>query len=149
MRDLKPITNVVSRRNTLCKRKKCLIKKAMELSKLADVDIYLCVMDRKRNTPKISQYSSTREFTEEVKKLLVKPGDYRIGRTWTNADYAEKYKNQGNYWEMVSDGEDPDDLPEQMEKSEIPKNLTAPFKIEKIIHKKTDDSEIVTQEQVL
>lgn len=93
MKDKVLIRNVKSRINVLSKRKKNLIKKAIELSKLTEVDIYLCVVDKKLNTPKITQYASNGDFIHEVKNLLNNSNHVRIQRNYSNSDYDNKFKN--------------------------------------------------------
>lgn len=87
MRDKVLIRNVKSRINVLSKRKKNLIKKAIELSKLTHVDIYLCVVDKKQGTPKITQYASNDGFVHEVKNLLNNSNQVRIQKNYSNSDY--------------------------------------------------------------
>lgn len=87
------IRNVKTRINVLSRKKKNLIKKAIELSKLTEVDIYLCVVDKKLNTPKITQYASNNDFISEVKNLLNNSNPLRIQRNYSNSDYDQKFKN--------------------------------------------------------
>jgi MADS-box transcription factor len=46
--DLKPVEDELKRRCTMTKRKRGLFKKAIELSKLCEVDIFICLFDRNR-----------------------------------------------------------------------------------------------------
>lgn len=50
-----------SRNVTYCKRKRGLIKKAMELSKLCDQKIYLAIYDKEKQ--RLVEYKSTNDFT--------------------------------------------------------------------------------------
>ena len=49
MRDyFAPIANIGTELESMPKQKRRLIKKALELSKLYNLEVYLCVMDRSR-----------------------------------------------------------------------------------------------------
>lgn len=62
------ISDKNSRNVTYCKRKRGLIKKAIELSTLCDQDIFMVVFDKQRQ--KMVQYSSTPDFDSEIVSLI-------------------------------------------------------------------------------
>ena len=41
-----PITDFKKKKVTMSKRKRCLMKKAIELSIMCEVDIYMCIFDK-------------------------------------------------------------------------------------------------------
>lgn len=55
------IKNKIDRNVTFCKRKKGLIKKAMELSVMCDQDVALFIFDKEKN--KFIAYNSSKEFS--------------------------------------------------------------------------------------
>ena len=59
----KKIENTTTRNVTYCKRKKGLIRKAMQLSVLCDQQILLCVFDKQKQ--KLVTYQSNESFTPE------------------------------------------------------------------------------------
>lgn len=69
-RDIGKIQNERSRQLAYYKRKKGLYKKAMELSMLCDVEIFLAIVDKKNN---LSVYSSTHTLSSFVNKYLKNP----------------------------------------------------------------------------
>ena len=46
--ELAPIKDELKRRCAMTKRKRCLFKKAIELSSLCDIDVFFCIFDRNR-----------------------------------------------------------------------------------------------------
>lgn len=61
---MKLIENKASRNVTYCKRKRGLIKKAMELSLLCEQEIMVVIYDKSKK--KLVMYNSTEEMTPEV-----------------------------------------------------------------------------------
>lgn len=57
---MQPIADTKQRRVTYNKRKRGILKKAIELSSLCETDIFLVVLDRKNKT--MVEFNSTREF---------------------------------------------------------------------------------------
>ena len=60
-KNIAPITNKISRRNTKSKRTKCIVKKCRELSILCDLDINVTMYDRSLN--QLRQFSTRNGFT--------------------------------------------------------------------------------------
>ena len=58
------ITNKVKREVTLCKRKRGLIKKVIELSQLCNIDIFMTLFDKEKQ--KIIEFRSQNNFTSSV-----------------------------------------------------------------------------------
>ena len=54
------ITNPTQRKVCLCKRKKGLLKKAIELSVLCDLEIFMLVYDK--NNSRVTHYASNEDF---------------------------------------------------------------------------------------
>ena len=97
MRQIKPITNTLRRRNTFCKRKKILIKKAMELSQLCSLDVYLCILDKEKRKPKMVQYVSSTQFLGELTRTFRDESGalaQLVHKTFTNSDYAKLFSNE-------------------------------------------------------
>lgn len=68
---IEKITSDRTRNVTLYKRRKGLIKKAMELSLLCDAEIFLAVVDKEKQ--KLSYFSSTPTLNEFFTKYLTRP----------------------------------------------------------------------------
>lgn len=109
MRQIRAITNTLRRRNTFCKRKKILIKKAMELSQLCSLDIYLCVLDKEKRKPKMVQFVSSPQFLRELTHKFQHPDvlDKIIHKTFTNQDYGRLFSND----DAGDDGSDHEEIP--------------------------------------
>ena len=58
--DIELMANSTSRNVTFCKRKKGLLKKAIELSKLCGINVSLYIYDK--NIDKLVAYNSSKEF---------------------------------------------------------------------------------------
>ena len=65
------IEDVNLRKTTFKKRLNGLIKKAIELSKLCDQNIYMAVFDKTRKH--LVQYKSSKEFSAKVVEKLTQP----------------------------------------------------------------------------
>lgn len=109
MRQIKAITNTLRRRNTFCKRKKILIKKAMELSQLCSLDIYLCILDKEKRKPKMVQFVSSRQFMNELTSKFQHPEilEKIVSKTFTNQDYGRLFSND----EDGDGGSDQEEIP--------------------------------------
>ena len=107
MRQIKAITNTLRRRNTFCKRKKILIKKAMELSQLCSLDIYLCILDKEKRKPKMVQFVSSKGFLQELTSKFQQPELLQkvVAKTFTNQDYGKLFSGEDDAGQ-VSDQED-------------------------------------------
>ena len=78
---LKPIVNPNHMKVTYCKRKKSLLKKAIELSILCSVDIYLLIHDRKKKR--------CIHFGSDSKQNLVSMFNSHCNREFfSNSDYS-------------------------------------------------------------
>lgn len=88
---IQQIDDRVSRNVTYCKRKKGLIKKAMELSILCGQHINLIIYDKERE--KLVNYQSTDDFDPKTV--------YRLTRTKTQSQMYEEYSN--NDYKFICD----------------------------------------------
>ena len=59
-----PIKNLKQRDSTFCKRRKNIMKKLMELSRLCDVNIYMTIFNKDKQS--IFEYCSSKEFNVDV-----------------------------------------------------------------------------------
>ena len=82
---LKRIANDKSRQTTFCKRKRGLIKKAIELSMLCDQLIYMVVFDKTKQ--RLVEYQSHDKFTAKVVERLTDP-------SLPSSICHEKYQNK-------------------------------------------------------
>lgn len=106
MRQIKAITNTLRRRNTFCKRKKILIKKAMELSQLCSLDVYLCILDKEKRKPKMVQYVSSKPFLAELTRTFKDDNgalQQLVHKTFTNNDYNKLFSNEDDDGEADGD----------------------------------------------
>jgi hypothetical protein len=69
--DLNKIPNDASRYVTFCKRKRGLLKKAIELSKLCDQHIYIVIFDEQKQ--RLVELQSTLDFTAPKVYQLTNP----------------------------------------------------------------------------
>ena len=88
------ITNENLRNIAYSKRKKGLVKKAMELSKLCGVDIHLVVFDKKKQ--RLIEFSSSNEFSAKAAEEMIdnqnnSKTSYKFEK-YTNAEY-DRYQN--------------------------------------------------------
>lgn len=64
LEDIIPISDELKRRCAMTKRKRGLFKKAIELSILCQVDIFICLFDRNRQ--KIIELNSDKDFDIQI-----------------------------------------------------------------------------------
>jgi hypothetical protein len=81
------IENINSRRIAYSKRKRALVKKAIELSVMCDTNISITIFDKTRQ--KLAHYSSSFDFNPKVASQLLDPNilpqlTYNI---YSNSDY--------------------------------------------------------------
>ena len=81
------IQDQVKRNVTFCKRKKGIIKKAIEISKLCDKEVALYILDKKTN--KLVAFNSTSNFEiDSIYKYVNGPlARSSTFEKYTNADY--------------------------------------------------------------
>lgn len=65
------ISDKNSRNVTYCKRKRGLIKKAIELSKLCDQHVYLIIFDKEKQ--RMVEYNSSEDFNSKIICKLASP----------------------------------------------------------------------------
>ena len=95
---LKPIEDPSRKKVTTSKRKKCIFKKAIELSVLCNLDVFMVVFDREKQS--ISQLTSDPDFDDRVVAHMLERHNREQFRrkTFTNENYKdflnEKVDNQ-------------------------------------------------------
>jgi hypothetical protein len=96
-----------SRNVTYCKRKRGLIKKAMELSKLCDQQIYMAVFDKEKQ--RLVEYRSTPDFTCKLVHHLSKEKYKQYVRLerYDNTHYPSFEKNITDTKETKDGGAEP------------------------------------------
>jgi hypothetical protein len=86
------IENRSLRNVTYCKRKRGLIKKAMELSMLCDQMISIVIYDRVKD--KVITFNSSSDFTLKVAQEIVEENANKKREEFTNEDYDSFAFNQ-------------------------------------------------------
>lgn len=82
-----------ARNVTYCKRKKGLVKKAMELSMLCDQEIFLVIFDRSKE--KVVLYTNHEDFNmEEVAKYYPRLENTEGHEHYVNDDYEQFSNNK-------------------------------------------------------
>ena len=76
---------------TYYKRKKGLIKKAMELSLLCDVNVFLVIVDKKDRLSITSSKNSVEDF---IKKYIVDINNIKVKETFTLQDYNKIFEKE-------------------------------------------------------
>ena len=76
---------------TYYKRKKGLIKKAMELSLLCDVNVFLVIVDKKDRLSITSSKNSVEDF---IKKYIVDINNIKVKETYTLQDYNKIFEKE-------------------------------------------------------
>ena len=85
--ELKQIENETNRYVTFCKRKRGLLKKAIELSKLCDQHIYIAIFDEKKQ--RLVELQSSEDFTAPIVNQLTNPNlkSQILHERYSNQDY--------------------------------------------------------------
>lgn len=96
------IQNKNSRNVTYCKRKRGLIKKAIELSKLCDQYIYLAIFDVEKQ--KLVEYNSSKQFSNRVVSKLTEKQNLKKFKleNYTNDQYEYFERNDMNKLDSVA-----------------------------------------------
>ena len=82
-----------SRNVTYCKRKRGLIKKAIELSKLCEQYVYMVIFDKEKQ--RLVEYTSTPDFNSKIVSKLTSPQlrKYLKYENYNNGQYSYFEKN--------------------------------------------------------
>lgn len=91
--EMTKITDRLNSQITYYKRKKGLIKKAMELALLCDVDIFLAVVDKKKRLSLMTSKGNAKDFINEH---LINIQKHKIKDEFTPKDYKKLYKSEKN-----------------------------------------------------
>ena len=85
--DIKPIDDELKKRCAMTKRKRGLFKKAIEMSILCEVDVFVCLFDRNRQ--KIFELNSEEDFDIQIlSHMLDKVNKHQFKcKKFTNKDY--------------------------------------------------------------
>ena len=88
------ISNETNRYVTFCKRKRGLLKKSIELSRLCDQFMYIVIFDQQKQ--RLVEYCSVKSFSSKVVAKLTNPDlDSKImHEKYTNEDYDLFNKEQ-------------------------------------------------------
>lgn len=95
------ITDRLNSQITYYKRRKGLVKKAMELALLCDVEIFLAVVDKKHKLTMMTSRASPKDF---INDYLTDIHHQKIKDIFTPSDYKRIYKN--DKFETTFDEED-------------------------------------------
>ena len=94
------IKNRLSCQITYYKRKKGLIKKALELSRLCDIEVFLVIVDSKKRLSITSTKKPSQQFIEQY---LVNLSPLNIKEEYKEEDYVKFTKDNINYKNDTSD----------------------------------------------
>ena len=87
------IKNRLSCQITYYKRKKGLIKKALELSRLCDIEVFLVIVDAKKRLSITSTKTSAKQFIDQY---LIHLSPLNIKEEYKEEDYNKFTKNYNN-----------------------------------------------------
>ena len=113
------IENKTASQITYYKRKKGLIKKAMELSLLCEVDIFLVIIDKKGRLSITCSQNSIEDF---IKKNIININNKIVKETYTLKDYNKIFGKEKEIDSFINKF-DSDDLNKFVNAKEIPKDM--------------------------
>ena len=113
------IENKTASQITYYKRKKGLIKKAMELSLLCEVDIFLVIIDKKGRLSITCSQNSIEDF---IKKNIMNINNKIVKETYTLKDYNKIFGKEKEIESFINKF-DSDDLNKFVKEKEIPKDM--------------------------
>ena len=113
------IENKIASQITYYKRKKGLIKKAMELSLLCEVDIFLVIIDKKGRLSITCSQNSIEDF---IKKNIININNKIVKETYTLKDYNKIFGKEKEIESFINKF-DSDDLNKFVKEKEIPKDM--------------------------
>ena len=113
------IENKTASQITYYKRKKGLIKKAMELSLLCEVDIFLVIIDKKGRLSITCSQNSIEDF---IKKNIININNKIVKETYTLKDYNKIFGKEKEIESFINKF-DSDDLNKFVKAKEIPKDM--------------------------
>ena len=113
------IENKTASQITYYKRKKGLIKKAMELSLLCEVDIFLVIIDKKGRLSITCSQNSIEDF---IKKNIMNINNKIVKETYTLKDYNKIFGKEKEIDSFINKF-DSDDLNKFVKEKEIPKDM--------------------------
>ena len=109
---IKLIENERQRLVAFSKRKKGILKKAMECSLLCGKSIYLVIYDQERS--KMTQYKSTTDFTAQRVQILSNTQLINV-KDYTNKDYVSQFAS--DHYKTVMDDQENSDIEQDIQKS--------------------------------
>ena len=117
--EISKIKNKLTSQITYYKRKKGLIKKAMELSLLCEVDIFLVIIDKKGRLSITCSQNSIEDF---IKKNIININNKIVKETYTLKDYNKIFGKEKEIDSFINKF-DSDDLNKFVKAKEIPKDM--------------------------
>ena len=117
--EISKIKNKLTSQITYYKRKKGLIKKAMELSLLCEVDIFLVIIDKKGRLSITCSQNSIEDF---IKKNIININNKIVKETYTLKDYNKIFGKEKEIESFINKF-DSDDLNKFVKAKEIPKDM--------------------------
>ncbi len=113
------IENKTASQITYYKRKKGLVKKAMELSLLCEVDIFLVIIDKKGRLSITCSQNSIEDF---IKKNIININNKIVKETYTLKDYNNIFGKEKEIKSFINKF-DSEELNKFVKEKEIPKDM--------------------------